>query len=56
MAEPAFDPRLAPKVQLTDADRASRYQQSGHEAARTGIQLWGFYRVHDRRQASPTGT
>jgi hypothetical protein len=23
MAEPAFDPRLAPKIRLTDADRAS---------------------------------
>ena len=23
MAEPAFDPRLAPKIQLTDVDRAS---------------------------------
>jgi hypothetical protein len=50
MTEPAFDPRLAPKVQLTGADRAAINADINKVAMKlreAGIQLWGFYRVHD---------
>ena len=50
MAEPTFDPRLAPKVQLTGADRAAINADINRVAMKlreAGIQLWGFYRVRD---------